>query len=313
MFDWRGEAESIRPRNPYVDLNVQTGILIGTGISPGIAWERLEIRRLDAGDYSLNFDGRSSFVETPIRYDGSHPLTIEALVTPRAVIDENQLLVGDSQASGLALMLRDDGHWHFGIWDRKHRDYVRATSENPAVANQRVHLAGVLDGNQVRLYVDGKLQGEPAELDQIVPSELPMMIGANWEPGNRFWEHFAGVMDEVRISKIARYNGANFAPEVRFNSDEQTLGLYHFDEGSGKTARDSSANDAHALVVNSNWMRVGSSAQTEPHKSDTAEQEFPENVVRIGNTESEISSDTTNSLGMSLQRISAGEFMMGRE
>ncbi len=209
---------------------------------------------VSTGSYVLEFDGHSSRVETPFRFDGSHPLTIEAFVTPRVVIDENQVLVGDSQASGLALMLRDDGLWRFGIWDRKNRDYVRAASEQPAVANRRVHLAGVLERNQVRLYVDGKLQGEPAEVDQTVPSGLPMMIGANWEPGNRFWEHFAGVMDEVRISKIARYSKAKFTPEVRLRSDKDTLVLYHCDEGSGNTATDSSGNNRHASVVDAKWV-----------------------------------------------------------
>lgn len=211
---------------------------------------------------ALDLDGRRSHVETPIRYDGSHALTIEAFVTPRIVIDENQVLVGDSQASGLALMLRDDGFWHFGIWDRKRRNYIRATSRNPALVNRRVHLAGIIDQNQVRLYVDGALQGEPAELDQMVPSGLPMMIGANWEPGNRFWEHFTGVMDEVRISKVARYK-ASFTPEERFDPDDGTLALYHFDEGSGDTAKDSSGNDRHASVVDAKWASEASGAKHE--------------------------------------------------
>lgn len=225
LFDWTGSPASILQQNPRVKLAEANAVHIGTGTSPGIVWETLEIRTLDADGYALDFDGRSSRVETPVRYDGNHPLTIEAFVTPRLVVDENQVLVGDSQASGLALMLRDDGHWRFGTWDRKQRDYVRAVSERPAVANRRVHLAGVLNDNQTRLYVDGKLQGKPAKFDKMVPSGLPMMIGANWEPGNRFWEHFAGVMDEVRISKVARYNKDNFTPEVLFQSDEDTLAL----------------------------------------------------------------------------------------
>ena len=41
----------------------------------------------------------------------------------------------------------------------------------------------------------------------------------------------------VRISTVARY-AANFEPAERFEPDAATLGLWHFDEGAGRTAND---------------------------------------------------------------------------
>ena len=47
------------------------------------------------------------------------------------------------------------------------------------------------------------------------------------------------VNDEVRISNVARYT-EDFTPEERFEPDEHTLALYHFDEGEGNVLIDSS-------------------------------------------------------------------------
>ena len=41
---------------------------------------------------------------------------------------------------------------------------------------------------------------------------------------------FDGIIDEVRISKIARH-ATDFTPPSRFEPDKDTLALYHFDEG----------------------------------------------------------------------------------
>jgi hypothetical protein len=64
---------------------------------------------------------------------------------------------------------------------------------------------------------------------------------------------FAGVIDELRISKIARYT-ADFTPATRFESDADTLALYHFDEGAGDILTDSSGNNHHGKIVNAKWV-----------------------------------------------------------
>ena len=48
---------------------------------------------------------------------------------------------------------------------------------------------------------------------------------------------FTGRIDELRFSTIERYTGASFtAPVVGFTPDDDTAGLFHFDEGSGAVA-----------------------------------------------------------------------------
>jgi hypothetical protein len=47
-------------------------------------------------------------------------------------------------------------------------------------------------------------------------------------------------VDEVRISNIARYASNFTPPNAPFAPDANTVGLYHFDEGSGTVVQDSS-------------------------------------------------------------------------
>ena len=68
-----------------------------------------------------------------------------------------------------------------------------------------------------------------------------------------FWGHFAGYIDEVRISTVARYNTAkrSFTPITKFNNDAKTVALWHFDEPIGtRTFSDTSGNAYHLMGKN---------------------------------------------------------------
>ena len=68
-----------------------------------------------------------------------------------------------------------------------------------------------------------------------------------------FWGHFAGYIDEVRISKVARYNIAkrNFTPQKKFENDAKTIALWHFDEPRGaRKFLDTSGNAYHLVGKN---------------------------------------------------------------
>ena len=62
-------------------------------------------------------------------------------------------------------------------------------------------------------------------------------------------------MNEVRISKVARYD-KDFTPAQRFEPDADTLALYHFDEGSGDELKDSSGNGHHGKIVGAKWVKA---------------------------------------------------------
>ncbi|RKU06875.1 hypothetical protein C6503_25290 [Candidatus Poribacteria bacterium] len=68
-----------------------------------------------------------------------------------------------------------------------------------------------------------------------------------------FWGHFSGYIDEVRISKVARYNTAKrgFTPREKFKNDAKTVALWHFDEARGvQKFLDTSGNAYHLMGKN---------------------------------------------------------------
>ena len=67
------------------------------------------------------------------------------------------------------------------------------------------------------------------------------------------WGYFAGYIDEVRISKVIRYNTAKrgFTPLKKFKNDAKTVALWHFDEAKGtRVFSDTSGNAYHLMGKN---------------------------------------------------------------
>jgi hypothetical protein len=69
---------------------------------------------------------------------------------------------------------------------------------------------------------------------------------------------YAGLIDEIRISSSQRYSGSTYSvPTGPFSSDASTIAIYHFDEGSGTSAADSSGNGHNAALLQSpTWSAV---------------------------------------------------------
>ncbi|RKU20058.1 hypothetical protein C6503_06675 [Candidatus Poribacteria bacterium] len=87
--------------------------------------------------------------------------------------------------------------------------------------------------------------------------------------GDHFWGHFSGYIDEVRISKVARYNIAKgrFTPpkkREKFKNDAKTVALWHFDEPSGtRKFSDTSGNAYH--LVGKNGAKTDGALAIEAH------------------------------------------------
>lgn len=117
------------------------------------------------------------------------------------------------------------------------------------VAHRWTHLAGVFDGAEVRLYVDGKLTAKRAASGKRKTNTLPLMLGADVTSAGTPDSFLPGSIDELRVSKVARYAGESFTPSRRHESDADTLLLLHFDELVGPWAFDSSPRKRPATVL----------------------------------------------------------------
>jgi len=220
------------------------------------------------GNYALRFDGKVSRVRIPkssFKFYGDHSLTIEAIVSPddcsslqEVVCDLAGPLYGED-SSGIVLGLSPEGKWQFGLGSEG--GFVTTINEPPAVPKQRVHLAAVYnkDRGELRLFVNGKLNKALARFESAVRSGSPWhtIIGADPDhpQPQTFSCFFSGLIEQISFSKAARY-ADDFVPDRILQNDKNTLALYHFNEGEGTIAYDSSGKDHHADIEGAQWVKV---------------------------------------------------------
>ncbi|HEX4132581.1 MAG TPA: SUMF1/EgtB/PvdO family nonheme iron enzyme [Pirellulales bacterium] len=222
--------------------------------------------RPSATGFALDFSPeRKSYVEVPDwKYDGKTPLTVEAWVTPRSIPAKGSapVLTNKKGSGGVELALTATRKWMFEM-----RTESRYESSNgPATTlDSLVHVAGMFDGKSDRIYINGRLQKQAASIESFKPSSMLLMIGSTITG-----EFFDGTIREVRISSVVRYTD-DFIPQARFEPDNATEVLYHFDEGSGTVAKDSSSHHRDGKIVGATWIAASApSPQSSPAKGEGA-------------------------------------------
>lgn len=84
------------------------------------------------------------------------------------------------------------------------------------------------DGNTV-LYIDGTAVGNAtALLAEKIADEV--QLGCN-DDATQGWE---GLIDELRVSSVNRYEDDFTVPDAAYDADDDTIALFHLDEGTGK-------------------------------------------------------------------------------
>jgi len=129
--------------------------------------------------------------------------------------------------------------------------YVQVAGPKASLpTNEWVHLAGVYDGSEIRVYQDGKLVARKAAQGSRTSNQLPLIIGADVNKSGAATDHFAGRLDELRISQGARYTGEQFDVPSRHRTDAETILLLHCDRPFGPWLFDSSKHARHPQLRN---------------------------------------------------------------
>ncbi len=110
------------------------------------------------------------------------------------------------------------------------------------------HVAFVADGPRYRFFVDGRLWRHGELGNPPAASRRAFEVG-----GSQLLKgFFQGALDELRISRVARYHD-DFSPAERHEPDNDTVALYHFDEGKGARLVDSSGRNLHGKIIGAVW------------------------------------------------------------
>ncbi|HQX53149.1 MAG TPA: SUMF1/EgtB/PvdO family nonheme iron enzyme, partial [Planctomycetaceae bacterium] len=203
-----------------------------------------------APDFALQFtleDGPLQQIEIPIAsLDPNLPWTLEGDIQPADITSHNHGLIAIFGEDTWQLRLK---HWSLELVEQSgpvqqdRNENIIVTTSMASWRGKCVHVAAVYDGKQAWMFIDGKL------ISRASPQFLPkrnlgiLILGAR----------FNGRMDEWRVSKVARYE-KDFTPPKRYESDPDTIALYHFDEGSGDLLRDSSGNDHTGTIQGAKWV-----------------------------------------------------------
>lgn len=205
--------------------------------------------------FALEFNGKDSYVDLPtLRYDGAHPITLEATIVPVGAGEFGTIIGTNSGRASLGvcgLNVAMAGRARFQIGESQ-GGYRRIYSLSPLTLGQRVHIAGVFDGTVFRIFVDGKKQAQASLQVGIETTNNTFSIGGI-RSEEMLQSGLSAVIDELRVSKAARYS-TDFRPLERLDSDTDTIALYHFDEGQGNVLTDSSGNSHHGKIVNAKWV-----------------------------------------------------------
>lgn len=223
-------------------------------------------------NHALAFDGMDDLVEIEgLVLPSDKPtdaFTVEAWVQlPRLLTESRSLLSVDGECAWLHCNppAKEGGHWRATV--RSHDGTgVGFFGKGQAETGRYMHLAVVWQNESANFFVNGHRSGGWLKMTAplLKQSGHRTLLGAR-VPGS---DNFPGLFDEVRISNIARYSD-NFTPVRRFENDESTLALYHFDEGQGDVLKDASGNGYDGKIVGARWVRVEEASQsgTDPDRN----------------------------------------------
>ena len=143
--------------------------------------------------------------------------TVECIITPSSV-SGNTLIIGRAGTTPYEWEITlDAGFIAYTMWNSS--GTAETFTGTHAIATSTTYaVAMTWDGTTIRGYVNGVLDGSTAMASQQTPGTgFPMKIGG-----------FAGDIDEIRISNIARYTGASYGTTYLTDSSGNGTTLTQF-------------------------------------------------------------------------------------
>ena len=228
--------------------------------------ERKEIENTTPADHwALSFNGKTSYVEAASPGIASEPVTMEAIVTVHeAHIGVVVVWFHGEWHAGLGVNLY--GQWGLGYCRANTNElppryiHLYADTAEQVHTDQRIHLAAVFNGDELRFYVNGKERQLNKESGPPFGVVDRVYIGRNapeeFLPGQDHPDRFFnGLIHAVRISNSVRYTSDFKPPEVLdAEPGDDSILVFNFEEGAGSETHDVLGR-ATARMVDAEWVQ----------------------------------------------------------
>ncbi len=153
------------------------------------------------------------------------PITLECWFSAERFAQRTGLLAKTESSDYGIFVNSGRPSWSVFVGD----SYLELTAGDALSAGTWHHVAGVYDGREARLYVNGKLVASEARAGERRTNSLPLMIGADVDGRGNPTSAFDGLIDSVRLSAKAEYAGESFAPARRAVSTPESVLVLNFD------------------------------------------------------------------------------------
>jgi hypothetical protein len=115
-------------------------------------------------------------------------------------------------------------------------DWISSDGEAPA--GKWSHVAITYDGKKTCLYINGEFMAESEGWQgKLNDSPDTLKVGRRTRGGDTH-SAYSGLIDEVRISNVIRYDKDFEVQKEAFEPDDDTVALYHFDAEIGGKIED---------------------------------------------------------------------------
>ena len=142
----------------------------------------------------------------------------------------------------------------------------QARGDNTKVNDDVWHsVIGIREGNSIRIYIDGKLEGSSGTNDNYDlsgASQANVLIGAmTLASDSSIYKTYAGLIDDVQIYDCALTEGnvrylSGIGDLVKDGYFGPCIVHYPLDENGGLVANDVSGNDLHGAITDAAWTAV---------------------------------------------------------
>lgn len=180
------------------------------------------------GPFALGFAGGEACVEADVAaLEVPSPFTLDLWLRGDPTdVDRARPFAEWNGVFSIGEIMGGDTHFSVG-------DATGATLGTPVMDGVLHHVAATFDGTTGSIFVDG-VRAAFAPGNAAVAATTTLRIGCNANV-----DSFEGLIDEVRLSSIDRYAGADFTvPSGAYEVDADTVLLFHFDEGQGESTID---------------------------------------------------------------------------